>query len=220
MKKTLAMLKPAIIAYMEQHYSPTESRRRWEQIELQSYHWLQVEGDLGGRRNMMASNMYLCYAMCAFYDAVDRKFSREDMEELVHTSMHKTFRMLNHLDFNRLEKKKWLMNILNRFLIRYAHKNNQKRGGDWGNTWDIRVDSNQKESGIVYQLNTCPLHEFAVKYGYTDILLYMCETDHLVAKQMHAHLIRHQRISDGDPCCAYRYVGDRSEAARRDPGSK
>ncbi len=64
------------------------------------------------------------------------------------------------------------------------------------------------------------LYEFAVKHGYMEVLPYMCASDHLVAQAFHEHLIRHKRISDGDETCEYCYVGDKSEAARNDIGSK
>lgn len=53
-----------------------------------------------------------------------------------------------------------------------------------------------------------------------DLLPFMCASDHIMAKQFHAKLIRHSTLSAGDGKCDYWYVGDRSPEALRDKVSK
>ena len=220
MKKTIKDLKPAMMRVLERRYGATQAAERWVQVERQYTRWLQDEGDLGGKSNMMASNMTLCYAVCAFYEALDRKFTKEEFDAFLNDAMGKTFVVLNHLNMNKLEKKRWLIGLVYRYIEHYKKQADRKRGGAWGNTWKVRVNPDGRRRGIAYVLDTCPLYEFAQKHGYMDILPYMCAADQLVARQFHAHLIRHQIVSDGDACCEYWFVGDQSPEAMQDTGSK
>lgn len=220
MKKTLKELRPAMMRVLERRYGKVQAVERWTQVERQYALWLQDEGDLGGKANMMAANMTLCYAVCAFYEALDRKLKKEEFDAFLNDAMGKTFAILNHLDMNKLEKKRWLIRLVYRYMEHYKEQVEQKRGGAWGNTWKVRINPDGHQHGIAYILDTCPLYEFAQKYGYMDILRYMCASDQLVARQFHAHLIRHRILSDGDSCCEYWYVGDQSPEAMQDTKSK
>ena len=216
MEKYLKKLRPSMLKFLRARYDEDEVKKRWKKVEELDAEWLRKEGDLGGRRNMMSSNMMLCYAMCAFYEAVDRNYTNEDFLVLVNEVMAKPFALLNHIDMNKLEKKKWLMDFLYFCVKRYKHKSDRMRGKRWGNTWKIRINPDNRETGFAYVLDTCPLYEFATKYGYMDFLPNMCALDHLVAGQFHAHLIRHHTLSGGNGKCEYWYVGDRSLEAKKD----
>ncbi len=213
-------LKAAMIRFMQKRYTDQEVNTRWNNIENQYEKWLLEEGDLGGKKNWMSSNMLLCYLMCAFYDGIDRHLTHEEFLEIFYDAMEPTLNMLGHFDMNKLQKKKWLMHAANKYIRKYEKQTNEKRGGEWGNTWKIRANPDERKTGVAYVLDTCPLYEFAVKHDYMDVLPFMCASDHLVAKAFHAHLIRHKTLSDGDDTCEYWYVGDKSEEARRDTGSK
>ncbi|MDO4633689.1 MAG: L-2-amino-thiazoline-4-carboxylic acid hydrolase [Eubacteriales bacterium] len=213
-------LKAAMIRFMQKRYPEQEVKMRWRKIEKQYAQWLAEEGDLGGKKNWMSSNMLLCYLMCAFYDGIDRKLSQEEFLEIFYDAMNPILKMMSHFDMNKLQKKKWLMHLLNRYLKKYEKKSNEMRGREWGNTWKVRVNPDNRQSGIAYVLDTCPLYEFAIKHDYMEVLPFMCASDHLVANAFHAHLIRHKTLSDGDDACEYWYVGDRSTEAKSDPGSK
>ncbi|MCM1523879.1 MAG: L-2-amino-thiazoline-4-carboxylic acid hydrolase [Ruminococcus sp.] len=220
MDKYLKKLRPAMLRFMRKNYSEAEVMKRMKKTERLYYKWLREEGDLGGSKNMMSSNIYFCYAVCAFYESVDRKFSKKDFEALFNETMGSSLKLINRFDMNRLEKKSLLIKLIYKFLEKYKSKSDRKRGNEWGNTWKIRVNPNGRKKGVAFSLDTCPLYEFAQKYGYTDLLPLMCKSDHAVAKAFHAKLIRHKTISAGDETCEYWYVGDRSPEALRDKNSK
>ena len=220
MEKYLKKLEPAMLRFLRTRYDEAEVLRRWEQVQALDAKWLREEGDLGGRANMMSSNLMLCYAMCAFYEAVDRRYTREDFLLLVNEVMAKPFAMLRHFDMNRLEQKRWLMRALYFWAERWKNQSDRKRGKQWGNTWKLRINPERHETGFAYVLDTCPLYEFAKKYGYLDFLPNMCALDLLIAQKFHACLIRHNTLSAGDGLCEYWYVGDKSPQALGDKGSK
>ena len=89
MKKTLNDLKPAMMRVLERRYGQEQAADRWDQMEKQYAQWLQEEGDLGGKSNMMSSNMALCYAVCAFYEALDRDFPKEEFDAFLNDAMAK-----------------------------------------------------------------------------------------------------------------------------------
>ncbi len=220
MDKTLKKLKPAALNFLRSRYTENEARNRWLKVERLYNKWLCEEGDLGGRANMMSSNLMHCYAMCAFYEAVDRNFNSEDFGILFNEVMAKKFVMLEKIDMNKYDRKKRLMNLLYRFVDGYKKKADKYRGGKWGNTWKIRLNPAKHETGFSLVFDSCPLYEFAQKHGYMDLLPLMCASDQIVAQKFHAHLIRHSTLSDGDGKCEYWYVGDKSPEALNDKGSK
>ncbi len=220
MDKRLRQFRPAVTRMLRERYGEAEAARRWEKLEALYRQWLREDGDLGGRANMMADNMTLCYAVCALYEAVDRRLSRAEFDRLVEDVMRGPFRMMGLLDMNRLYRKRRLMGLLHACVARYARKAERHRGNAWGNTWRLAANPDGHELGFAMTLYSCPLCDFARKRGYMDILPWMCETDHRVAAAMHARLIRHNTLATGDDRCDYWYVGDRSPEALADEGSK
>ena len=69
--------------WLAEHYSPEEAKKRWERTVALDEKWIREEGDLGGRKNAMASNMLEAYAFFAFYDSVDRSFTPEDLQSMI-----------------------------------------------------------------------------------------------------------------------------------------
>ena len=51
-----------------------------------------------------------------------------------------------------------------------------------------------------------------MEHGYSELLPYLCKTDHYLAEVMHARLIRTQTEALGGDFCDYWYVGDKSPA--------
>ena len=60
MDKYLKMFKPAMTKWLRDHYPLEEAKKRWKKTVYLDGKWIREEGDLGGKKNPMASNM-LCY---------------------------------------------------------------------------------------------------------------------------------------------------------------
>ena len=187
-------------SWLAAHYTPEEAAQRWERTRQLDEKWIREEGTIGGSRNMMASNLLEAYAFFAFYEAVDRSFTKEDLDTLLNDVMGKKLKWLSKLDFNRLEKKGWLMRLIYRLMERYVRKADAHRGGDWGNTWT--------------------LNDFARRHGYIDFLPNLCAIDQVTCRTMHAALIRHETLAAGDGVCSYWILGDQDPEALADTGSK
>ncbi len=95
MDKILKTMKPAMLKFMRSRYTETETQKRWDKTAKLYFKWLREEGDLGGKSNLMASNMMICYAVCALYEAVDRNFYGEDFNRFYFDVMSEKFSKLN-----------------------------------------------------------------------------------------------------------------------------
>ena len=116
MDKYLKIFEPAMKKWLAEHYSPEEAKKRWERTVALDEKWIREEGDLGGRKNAMASNMLEAYAFFAFYDSVDRSFTPEDLQSMIDAAMGKSIRMLSHFDLNKLLKHRWIVKLIYPFM--------------------------------------------------------------------------------------------------------
>ena len=115
MDKYLKLFEPAMKKWLSEHYSPKEAKARWERTVALDEKWILEEGDLGGKKNPMASNMLEAYAFFAFYDSVDRNFSKDDLQLMIDAVMGKSLRKLSHFNMNRLLKHRWIVKLLYRY---------------------------------------------------------------------------------------------------------
>ena len=127
MDKYLKMFKPAMTKWLLDHYPIEEANKRWKKTVYLDEKWIREEGDLGGKKNPMANNMLEAYAFFAFYEAVDRSFTAEDLNSLIDAVMGKSIRMLSHFDVNRLLRHKWIVAAINRYLNSYKKKAIRKK---------------------------------------------------------------------------------------------
>ena len=124
MDKYLKIFEPAMKKWLVEHYSPEEAKKRWERTVALDEKWIREEGDLGGRKNAMASNMLEAYAFFAFYDSVDRSFMPEDLQSMIDAAMGKSIRMLSHFDLNKVLKHRWIVQLIYGYLRSYQKKAN------------------------------------------------------------------------------------------------
>ena len=220
MDKYLKLFEPAMKKWLAEHYSPAEAKTRWEKTAALDEKWIREEGDLGGSKNPMANNMLEAYAFFAFYEAVDRNFSKEDLQILIDAAMGKSLRTLSRFNMNKLLKRRWIVKLIYRYLENYQKKAERFRGNAWGNTWEIRLNPGGHDKGIAFVYDTCPLNDFARRHGYIDFLPNLCAIDHLTCSAAHGKLIRHKTLAAGDGECNYWILGDQEPEAVRDVGSK
>ena len=220
MDKYLKCFEPAMKRWLAAHYPPEEAAARWERTVQLDEKWIREEGDIGGRKNPMANNLLEAYAFFAFYDSVDRRFTKEDLGALIDAAMGRSLRLLSHFDMNRLLRRRWAVKLMYGYLERYKKKADRYRGGAWGNTWEIRINPEGHEKGVAFVYDTCPLNDFARRHGYVDFLPNLCAIDHLTCGAAHGRLIRHKTLADGDGEGNYWVLGDRDPDALKDVGSK
>lgn len=73
-----------------------------------------------------------------------------------------------------------------------------------------------RDKPIYYEFTACPVAEFAIKNGLTDILPALCNVDFVCMELLHARLVR--KTTCGNGCrCDYTICGDNDPCLREHP---
>lgn len=174
----------------------------------------------GGNRNFMAHSLYDSIACFAYWEAMpeDRK---ETVEEFT-----KTVALVFNGDTSEKKRNPEFLTANNTVLLKamgvllrlvFAPMNKAVSSGKWNNAWRLRINPNKPAEGLQMLLFGCPIVDFAQKHGYMDLMPAMCNPDFDNMPELGIHLIRPKTVGMGYPVCDYRFVGDKSEAAKKSP---
>ena len=211
MKRAYAVSKYAkpCEAYCRKHY-PDEAEAIFRRAEDYYRGFMRDMPDLG--ENMMAKNMLDWFTILAFYEASDRRMDGETLLEIKRLAVERLRFLGKLVDGN---KSRWLYRLFEKTYVRFhkMQKEHQARG-EWMDSWRVEINPDHRTEGFCFHLVGCPIAKHAREHGYTELLPYLCRTDHFLAEILHARLIRTQTEALGGTCCDYWYVGDRSPALR------
>lgn len=175
--------------------------------------------DIGGSENMMAYNLNMFIIAISFYEASNHRIDGEAIGEIAQEIFERLKFLRHFVNVNRKGTMKFFCNLMYKKYVPYAQLVDDKLAkGQWGNTWRIRVNPDKKEEGVRFDLVGCPLADYAKANGYMDMLPYLCATDHVIPKLIHAKLIRTHTCALGSDSCDYWYVGDESKTAKNFKG--
>ena len=167
--------------------------------------------DIGGRKNMLAGNLDLALAYFAFYEASGKRVKGDAVKEIGGWMFSKMSFVNKFADFNR----PWLANLMNKVYVSYAKQvEKHKTNGEWGNTWDIKLNPEGYREGCSFHFVGCPIVDFAKSHGYMDIMPCVCTIDHISARLMNAKLLRNHTVAEGAESCDFWYVGNKSTATK------
>lgn len=169
--------------------------------------------DMGGKDNMMASNMDLVAAFFAYYEATDHQIGGEAIDTLIGW-LADDFHWVTFLtDMNR---HRYVKKLYERTYSKHAAAvKEHKAKGEWLGTWDIEMVPKEGQEGIAYHMSHCPLLAFVRAHGYEDMMPYICRFDFIFERFLHARLIRTQTEAAGGAYCDYWFVPDKSETAEK-----
>ncbi len=204
-------------AYMKSQYAkpyerycrefyPNEAEWIIEKAEKCYLAFMKDMPDLG--KNMMAKNMLDWFTILSFYEASEHRLDGEALLEIKRRAVDKMKFLGKLVDGNR---QKWPYRLFERTYVKY-NKALQKHQlhGEWMDAWKVEINPDHRTEGFCFYLVGCPIAKHAKAHGYTELLPYLCKTDHYLAEVMHARLIRTQTEALGGNCCDYWYVGDKS----------
>lgn len=167
--------------------------------------------DMGGKDNMMASNIDLTAAFFAYYEASDHKVGGEAITTLLDW-LAEDYQWVGL--FTDMNKHKYVKKLYYKVYSSHAAKvEEHKAKGEWKDTWSLKMNPDGREEGIYYHMIGCPLYKFVKQHGYEDLMPYVCKFDFIFEKFLHAKLIRTQTEATGGECCDYWFVPDKSETA-------
>ena len=208
----------AIIRYLKKHF-PNEWKAIIKRMKELRPGLAAKAPDIGGKENILADNIDMFILFIAYYEASDRRMNGDAIDEIIddlyrHHKFLGVFLNANHKRLFSFFKKKLYKNYRE-----YAALVKEKQAhGEWRETWGMIVDPDNDSESFSFTLVGCPLVEYAKKYGYMELMPHMCGLDHAYAKLMHTKLIRTHTVATGADSCDYRYVPDKSEAAKNYTG--
>lgn len=217
MNKTI---RNGVLDYLEKEY-PTEKDSIVKRADVIYPKLLEKATEIGGKKNWMAGNMYQMLAFLAFYEASDKRLDGHAIETISEYTVKQFESLGKWMNFNSKIVGFLAKYIGTIYMKSYSKKvARKKKSGEWGNTWGILVNPDDRKEGLCFHLVGCPLAEFAKENGYEELMPYLCKIDYASAKVMHAKLIRTHTVAGGSATCDYWYVGDRSETAKKYEGLK
>lgn len=168
--------------------------------------------DMGGKENMMSSNIDLTAAFFAYYEATEHKMGGEAIETLVNW-LADDFHWVSFL--TDMNKRKYIRPLYYKMYSKHAKEvDEHKAKGEWTDTWSFAINPDNRQEGIYYHMIGCPLYKYVKSLGYEEMMPYVCKFDFIFEKFLHAKLIRTQTEATGGDCCDYWFVGDQSEIAK------
>ncbi len=212
-------IKKGFIRYVKKHY-PAEAKdiiKRADDLFPKLY---SKAPDIGGKENIMSYNLDLLIMTASFYEASDHRIDGGSVTEIA-DDIFGRLRFLRHIvNVNHKWQMKLIRHLMYKRYVPYAKLVEEKKSqGLWGNTWGVRVDENDQDEGVKFELVGCPLADYAKANGYMNLLPYMCASDHLMPPLVHAKLIRTHTCALGSETCDYWYVADESDAAKNFRGT-
>lgn len=210
----LPKMEKSIRIFLERRFAEPEVELIYKKVEKFDLKYRLEEPYIGGRDNVMSDNLYQAYCMFALYDAMDRKMSGSDIQELIDIYFTQMMaHMPKDFDLSFIVHSKLVTGAIYKYMEHYASKANSKKGNTWNNTWGMKVNPDQRDTGIAWNLVGCPLADFARKHDMMEVLPYMCNIDHRTAETFGFKLFRNQTVSNGDDDCAYWFVDKKSKEA-------
>ena len=90
-------------------------------------------------------------------------------------------------------------------MLRKKDEKNRKNNDMNPGSFLTRTDDGNEEYPIIYNTIQCPLADFAMKYGYTEYLPYLCNLDYVMFEKLKVPFYRHKTCADGDGICDFKF---------------
>lgn len=207
-------VREVIREHLYLHYSAEEAEELWEKIQLQYVEFLEDLPYLGGKKcsHNGTGGTYDCIALFAYYAAQEKKPSVEELYEMNNQTFLPAFEALGKIvNANH----PFLLKLMNGAFVSAAKKDN-KTSKEWPTGYIMKVQPYDKEKGIHYQFDRCPIAEFAKAHNYLDLMPAFCNGDYPAMELMRAGLIRKHTCANSD-VCDYWIVGDQSPYLKEHP---
>ena len=136
--------------------------------------------DVGGKENMMASNMETWFSIVAFYEASDHVIDGKAFETIYEWHIDPLRFLGKIIDANR---SKWVYKLFGIIYDRYEKQLREHQAkGEWKDSWGIAVNPENHKEGYSFHLIGCPIAKHAKENGYEELLPHLCRTDHVLAE--------------------------------------
>ena len=90
-------------------------------------------------------------------------------------------------------------------MLRKKDEKNRRNNEENPGSFLTRTEDGNEEFPIIYNTLQCPLSDFAMKYGYTLFMPYICNLDYVMFEKMKVPFYRGKTRSDGDDVCDFKF---------------
>ena len=77
----------------------------------------------------------------------------------------------------------------------------------------MELEPYDKSKPVRYQFTSCPVAEFTKRFGFEEVLPYLCNADYACIELLHGKLIRKHTLGNGE-MCDYAICGDNDPYAK------
>ena len=191
------------------HYAPEECERVWTDVQSKYVELLKDwRTDLGGEKNFHngRGGTYDSIALMCYYAVCKEATDLKEIEEMEGNLFLPAFRKMKFVNCNKPLFKK---------LMYKAFKVSTKKCDKWKD-YEMYLEPYKKGEPIRYGFTHCPVAEFALRNGLTEVMPALCNPDYTAMELIHAKLIRTTTCANGD-MCDYVICGDEDEFIKSHP---
>lgn len=125
-------IKSAAMKYFNKHCNRSEVKKLWNKTFQLYKSFVDEAPDIGGKENNMSNNLYMALAIFAFYEAVDKKVTCEELRQMMTEYMPKNIPVISALlDFNKPKNQEKLKRRYEKYK---ALSDKKLDNGEWGNS--------------------------------------------------------------------------------------
>ena len=203
-------MENVIKKHLSEKYSKDDVELFWKKITQQYAVFLKDLPDFGGKksRHNGPGGTYDCISLFAYYEVLNHEPSLEELYQMNCEVFLPAFKkMAGIVNAN----KSFLRRLLHLAFVMTAKTDEGRDGG-----YIMKVEPYNKEEGVRYRFERCPIAEFAKTHGYLNIMPAFCNSDYPAMEYINAALIRKHTCANSD-ICDYWIVGDESREAKEHP---
>ena len=203
-------MEAVIKKHLSDKYSKDAVGVYWKKILQQYAVFLKDLPDFGGKksRHNGPGGTYDCISLFAYYEVLNREPSLEELYQMnCEVFLPEFKKMAGIVNAN----KSFLRRLLHLAFVMTAKTDEGRDGG-----YIMKVEPYNKEEGVRYRFERCPIAEFAKSHGYLNIMPAFCNSDYPAMEYINAALIRKHTCANSD-ACDYWIVGDKSQEAKEHP---
>lgn len=203
--------KKEVLRKIREHYGE-EANEKWQRVETKYYEFLKEwNKDLGGKKNFhnVKGGTYDCILILTYYVVCKEKTFFREIEELEENLILPSFEKMKFVDCNKAIWKKTLYRAFNVA---------QKKCDKWQD-YKMEVLPYKKKQPIRYFFHSCPVAEFARRFGLEDIMPALCNVDFKSMALLKAKLVRFHTCVESDSC-DYTIYGDKEAISPQEERQK
>lgn len=203
-------VKKAIQTALKTHLHGNEVNDKMKSIDVLYDRFQKEQPYIGGKKNVLWEQVYTSLAVFAYYEVMEKKPTLHEIEELTTEALIGNNRIAGKfVNFNW----KWFQKLYGSLYKRVKKQTDlHLADGSWNNTWQFELNPDGRKEGVYVRLIGCPVFDFAKSHGYEELMPALCRSDYRVFEPFHCRMIRYRTVANGDGCCDFWQVGDKSEA--------